>query len=506
MTRCLGIPMRKVCLIIIDGFGISPGQSEFDATKHAEHIEHLKRVHGFLHLKASGKYVGLPDTYPGNSEVGHMTIGAGRRITQSLLRINNSHASNELEKIVASLPLNRCVHLIGLCSDGGVHSHINHLKYLINALADKKIVVHAIADGIDTPPNTFWKYLNSINATVGSVSGRYYAMDRDLNHERTRLVYTMLTAKNVKRSGICECKDGSQARTLFEQQADKNTEEYTLYQQQGIADEYVPPTKLTDDYIDKNDTIIFFNIRADRMKQLVSCFSHHRSVFSLTEYCCGEHVRAMFKHTPVANTLVDYLSQSGHTLVRIAETEKYAHVTYFFNGGDDKTVKGETRFFVESPKVKSFSLAPGTSMEGVKKACLAAMQNGADFILANLAGPDLVGHSGVFPSVVKSVQIADCVVLELSQACSNNDYILMISADHGNAEQMVLDNQPSKSHTTNDVPFIFVDTRLEFKLLSSDHNDTRELADIAPTILEVMGLDIPKEMTGIPLVKKITTN
>ncbi|KAI4292633.1 2,3-bisphosphoglycerate-independent phosphoglycerate mutase [Pancytospora philotis] len=491
--------MPKVCLVVIDGFGVRSAPQEAasdDATVYAKKIHELQEEYGWVQLKASGRYVGLPESSAGNSEVGHMALGAGRRVTQSLLRINGEYESGNFNKRIAGIRLSPRVHLIGLCSDGGVHAYIDHLRYLMESL-DAECLVHAIADGIDTPPGQFWDFVGAIKARVVSVAGRYYAMDRDGNDSRTDLVYRMLTGVGT------DTVTGAQTIEVgFEQAVDKSTTEYALYTAKDRADEYIPPTRLSNDSVEADDTLIFFNYRADRMKQLVSRFTDFKHVYTMTDYGVPASGGVLFPPLRIADMLGDCLSSNGRSQMRIAESEKYAHVTYFFNGGKPERVRGERRAMAKSPAVECFSRAPATATKEVAAHCMAAVKDGIDFVLVNLAATDLVAHCGVYESVVEAVKATDSAVSAIAEACGQSGHALLITADHGNCEQMSKNGRPCKSHTANDVPFIIVNSKYKIDSEHHDRRETYELADVAPTVLTLMGIPVPAAMEGKAIVKR----
>ncbi|KAI5169627.1 2,3-bisphosphoglycerate-independent phosphoglycerate mutase [Pancytospora epiphaga] len=492
--------MRKVCLVIIDGFGVS-NKFHGNATTAAKFIDKKKLTSKWIKLKASGKYVGLPEGYSGNSEVGHMTIGAGRRIEQSLLCINRYWNTGIFTSRINKLSLATRVHIVGLLSNGGVHSHIDHLKHLL-AVVPGDVFVHTIADGIDTPPDQFFKFLSSINCRVATISGRYYAMDRDGNDERVTSVFNAMTAEEYPVNLLdldnpsSKSFDIKKSISNFPNITKKERNRFIDYK---YADEYIPPVRLVQDRIKPEDAIIFYNFRADRMRQLVKLFKKYKHVYTMTDYGLDDTVNVIFRTQKPLNTLAEWLEKHSLTQAHIAETEKYAHVTYFFNGGDETLLSGETRFLVKSPSVNGFDETPETAMNEVKSKCINAINLGFDFIVINLAAPDLVGHSGNFEAAIKAVKTADEIVKELHQFCSKTGYMLMITGDHGNSEQM----EKNKSHTTNDVPLLLIGAASGIELLSEDSMDNPgELADIAPTILDLMGIPAPDEMTGRSLIRK----
>lgn len=464
--------MKKVCLVIIDGFGIAADEDGKDATTCAAYIKWLTHNCFFSRLRASGRYVGLPENTVGNSEVGHMTIGTGRVVTQEYLRINEAYAKGEFQQRLAELSpsfTNR-VHIVGLLSDGGVHSHVDHLQHLIACIpADRSVFVHAVADGRDTAPKSFARY-SAVFDSIVSVAGRYYTMDRDHNEDRVERAFAMMTSGHA---------------------AEFNLD--ALYRS-GVTDEFIEPVLIKQETIGQNDTVIFFNFRADRMREIVGHFGGFPHVYTMTEYGAGVG-QAIFRPPVIINALPEWLSHCGATQAHIAETEKYAHVTYFFSGGNEQQNEGETRIMVKSPRVGNFDEQPGTAMADSARSCIEMIKKSTDFVVVNLAGPDLVGHTGHYERTMEAVRVADSLVHEIHEECKTHGYILLVTADHGNAEQMVSGNEMCKRHTANRVPLIIAGAACRFTV-EEEHG----LADVAPTILDLMELEIPREMTGRSLV------
>lgn len=462
--------MKNVCLAIIDGFGVSETQSNADATLEATFLKQMAQENPYQEIFAHGEYVGLLENMVGNSEVGHMTIGAGRVVDQSIKMINEAYVSGRLKEAVHSIPkLSGRVHLIGLASDAGVHGHIDHFRYLAESIPPRhQVFTHAIADGIDVPPNTAAAFISRLSNVV-SVSGRYYAMDRDKNWDRTEKTFVMMTRGKKKELGIHELCCGD--------------------------DEFIEPTLIRQEHIEPGDTVIMLNYRADRARQLHSMLKEHCVVYTVTAYddSCE---RALLRHKEVRNTLSECLSKRGLRQAHVAETEKYAHVTYFFNGGRELQFINEQRFVVPSPRVPNFALAPETSMAEVAGKCIESMEDGAHFIVANFAAPDLVGHTGDFEKTVVAVKAMDREIERLFRACISRDYVLIVTGDHGNAEQMTENGNVCKSHTRNKVPLIIANTG---RVVVPRKNAS--LKDIAPTILRILDAPIPEEMTGAPLLE-----
>lgn len=418
--------------------------------------------------------MGLPTNTVGNSEVGHMTIGAGRIIEQGLLRINNAYKSGVFQTRMNILQENfsKRVHLIGLLSDGSVHSHIDHVKFLQKSISHKiKIFVHAIADGRDTGPREFSKFFDIIDNVV-SVAGRFYTMDRDNNFDRINEAFTMMT-------------DGTEV----------GYDPEMLYDN-GNTDEFIKPVLLKEEgKIRENDTLVFFNFRADRMRQIVKCFRNYKRIYTMVDYGIGIGT-VILEQINVFNTLPEWIDKNHIEQTHIAETEKYAHVTYFFNGGKEDKYRLETRVMVPSPKVESFAEVPETSMSLVTEKCIKSIRESTGFIVANLAGPDLVGHTGDYEKAIESVKKMDGFIRKIYQECSANGYILVITADHGNSEVMIDEKGPVTKHTTNKVPLIITKPGILKKTKNEE-----SLADIAPTICGLLGLEVPDEMTGRSLLE-----
>lgn len=464
--------MKNVCLAIIDGFGVSKTRSSSDATTEAEFLKQLAQNAQHHEIFAHGEYVGLLESMTGNSEVGHMTIGAGRVVDQAIKRINDAYKTGKLRSAVSRIPsMSRRVHLIGIASDAGIHGHIDHFRYVAECITPRhQVFMHAIADGIDVPPSTAGAFISRLENVV-SVTGRYYAMDRDKNWDRTERTFEMMTQGRQKRFDIREVYD------------------------KGICDEFIEPTLIMQEHIEPSDTVIMLNYRADRARQLCSMLSSHCVVYTLTPYEDFSD-RALLCHRDVKNTLSECISKRGMTQAHIAETEKYAHVTYFFNGGKELQLRNEHRLVVPSPKVPSFALAPGTSMAGVADKCIESMRSGVQFIVANFAAPDLVGHTGDLGKTREAVRAMDRQIERVFVECVARDYALVVTGDHGNAEQMMLGGNVCKSHTCNMVSLIMANT--DKKLVP---RRDASLRDIAPTVLKILGIPVPEEMTGLSLLE-----
>ena len=494
-------------LIIMDGFGLA-NASDDNAVSLAQTpvLDRLFREYANTTLSASGLDVGLPDGQMGNSEVGHTNIGGGRVVFQDLPRISRAIDDGSFFKNEAyNKAMDNCLkngsslHLYGLLSDGGVHSHIQHLFALLQMAKDKgleKVYVHCFLDGRDVSPTSgkgFVQELYDKCAEIGvgkiaTVMGRYYAMDRDKRWERVQMAYdAMVYGEGVHNADPVDAVARSYAN--------------------GVTDEFVEPVVCdSEGTIGDNDSVIFFNFRPDRAREITRAivdpeFDGFQREFFPTTYVCNTEYDASMPNVLVAwprvavkNGLGEYLSSMGMTQLRIAETEKYAHVTFFFNGGVEKQYPGEDRVLVPSPKVATYDLQPEMSAFEVCDKCVERIESGAyDVIILNFANCDMVGHTGVLEAAVKAVETVDTCVGKVVEATLKMGGIAMITADHGNAEDMKQeDGSPMTAHTTNPVPFILCGAGSELR--------TGRLADIAPTILDVLGLACPPEMDGRTLI------
>lgn len=485
---------RKVILIVIDGWGHNEEHLEYDAVKNADTPWmdlFVQKFPSFL-LYAHGLHVGLPDNQMGNSEVGHLTIGSGRVIMQDIVRINNEISQEKMSDRMARF--NQCkkerIHIVGLLSDGGVHSHIDHIKSLIRNLPNKDVLIHAICDGRDTAPSCFIKYareLNSFCSEIGkgkivSIAGRFYTMDRDNRDERTEKAFIMMTEGNPANEDLIQI-----VEKLY---AAKQT------------DEFIEPTLLCQEgRILEGEPIIFANFRADRMRQIVRKFEARNRCFTLTGYDPNLDVEVIFEKQSITNCLSEVLSLHKINHLHIAETEKYAHVTYFFNGGNEVCYPHEDRIVVPSPKVLSYDLDPKMSVEYVVTEVLKGMHKKYGFIVCNLAPPDMVGHTGNYESALEAVASVDRAIGFIYEATKTYGYTLFIVSDHGNAEIMKdREGNIVKKHTKNRVPFIICDG------ICDNEDYTKQdysLKEVAPTILGYMGISIPEEMTGQDLTSFI---
>ena len=498
-------------LIIMDGFG-NAGSASGNAVETAAtpRLDAFFQEYAHTQLSASGFDVGLPEGQMGNSEVGHTNIGAGRVVFQDLPRITKSIADGDFftnaaynKAMDACLKQGTSLHLMGLLSDGGVHSHLEHLFALLRLAKQKgleKVYIHAFLDGRDVSPTSGADFVARTVETCkeigagkfATVMGRYYAMDRDKRWDRVEQAYDAMVYGE------------SQVTNADPVAAVKNS--YAA----GVTDEFVEPVVCdTEGTISDNDSVIFFNFRPDRAREITRTLvdpdfdGFTRQFFPLTFVCNTEYdatmpnVEVAYPRTSVRNGLGEYLSQMGMTQLRIAETEKYAHVTFFFNGGSETVFPGEDRCLIASPKVATYDLQPEMSAVEVCDKCVERIESGAyDVIILNFANCDMVGHTGVFEAAVKAVETVDECVGRVVDATLKMGGIAMITADHGNAEQMTeADGNPMTAHTTNPVPFILCGAGTELRA------DGR-LADIAPTILDVLGLACPEEMDGSTLILK----
>ena len=502
---------KKTVLIILDGWGLGD-TSKSDAIYNANtpFVDSLYTKYPHSKLKTFGQYVGLPKGQMGNSEVGHLNIGAGRIVYQDLAKINlscedNSIAQMEnLKKSFAYAVQNKKpLHLIGLVSDGGIHSHQNHLYklcQLANKAGVKNVFIHAFTDGRDCDPKSgkgFIKKLeqNLFGAKIASVCGRYYAMDRDKRWERIKLSYDlMIKAKGEKSQNLQESIQNSYNN--------------------GVTDEFIKPLIAVDEknqpiaQIKENDAVICFNFRTDRCRQITTVLTQtsfpefemdtlNLHYTTLTNYDkTFKNIEVIYDKENIKNTLGEVLEQNKKTQIRIAETEKYPHVTFFFSGGREKEFVGEKRIIVNSPKVPTYDLQPQMSAPEVTATIISELEKGAtDFVCLNFANPDMVGHTGNYNAIVKAIETVDVCTQKVVEAGLKNDYAFLIIADHGNADFAInTDGSSNTSHSTNPVPCFALNTGF-------NNIENGKLADIAPTILQIMGIKAPNEMTGKSLIK-----
>lgn len=511
---------KKFCmLIILDGWGIS-SNSEGNAVMLAKtpYLDRLEKEYPHTSLLCSGKAVGLPEGVMGNSEVGHLNIGAGRVVYQALLRIDKSircgefFENNVLKSVISKVKANdSALHLMGLVSDGGVHSHFSHLLALLNMAKKediKNVYIHAILDGRDTPPDSGDDYIKSLQnhinktgfGTIVSICGRYFAMDRDKRWDRIEKAYRLYTlGEGVKETHPVEAVKNAYSR--------------------NETDEFIQPVVITDEYgkplrtVQDGDGIIFFNFRADRARQITQAltdpeftFFNRTSFPRLCDFVCMTIYDEKFP-LPIAfppnhmdEILGEVISKKGLKQLRIAETEKYAHVTYFFNGGEEKPFPLEDRCLIPSPRdIPTYDLKPEMSAFEVTEEVISRLQSkNYDIIILNFANMDMVGHTGVLEAAIKACEAVDkCVERVVSQAKAQRGVVL-ITADHGNAEKMTdTDGHIHTAHTLNPVPFILVDDKQQNIKLRPDGI----LGDIAPTILHIMNIDKPEQMTGSSLIE-----
>jgi len=507
---------KRVILVIMDGWGLGKVASA-DAIQHANvpFTKSLYAKYPNTTLVTCGEAVGLPDGQMGNSEVGHLNLGAGRVVYQELQRINvavrdGSFAKNEtlLASIKYAKMNNKPLHLLGLVSDGGVHSHINHLKAIVDvckAEGLQQVFIHAFTDGRDCDPKSglgfiteLQAHLNTSVGKIATVSGRYYAMDRDKRWERVKLAYDAL----VKGAG---------AKATDAIQAVENA--YTG----NITDEFIKPTVIVDENqqplatIADGDVALCFNFRTDRCREITQVLTQmdlpefdmkHLSLHytTMTEYDkTYKNVYVVFENDNLNNTLGEILQQNGLKQIRIAETEKYPHVSFFFSGGREVPFEGEKRLMVQSPKVATYDLQPEMSAFEVTDAIVPEILNKtADFICLNFANADMVGHTGVWAAAIKAVETVDKCVERVVTAALESDYAVFLTADHGNSDYLINeDGSPNTAHTLNPVPFFIIDKAWRGAIKPG------KLGDIAPTILTMMKLPIPKEMTGEILIDKV---
>ena len=483
--------ISRVLLTILDGAGLRD-EVKGNAFKQAKktNFDYLWNNYPHTELLASGEDVGLPKGQMGNSETGHLNIGAGRIVYQPLELINKSiddrsFYENEVLLDIMKYAKNNSkkLHFIGLISDGGVHSHINHLKNLLKMAKSnnvEEIYMHLITDGRDTLMDSGYKYVSEIEkldiGSVATICGRYYTMDRDKNYDRTLKGYKLMT------EGIS--REYKNSKDVFDDSY-KN----------GIYDEFIEPSLLNKNgLIEKDDAVIWFNFRPDRAIQILSYLENITSHIATMMFVSND-IKApfAFKLNDLKNTFGEYISDMGLKQLRIAETEKYAHVTYFFDGGVEKKLNGCDRILVHSPKVATYDLKPEMSAYEVTDKLLENM-NKYDVIILNFSNPDMVGHTGNMSSTNKAVEVVDENLGKIYEKACELGFTLLVTADHGNSEYMIDENNnPVTSHTTNKVPFIVCDKNLQL-------NEGR-LSDIAPTMLELLRLGKPKEMTGESLIK-----
>ncbi len=502
---------KKALLMILDGWGIGKhGCGDVIYNTPTPYLDYLTAVSAHSQLEASGENVGLPDGQMGNSEVGHLNIGAGRVVYQDLVKINRACKDGSILQnpgIVAAYTYARDngkkLHLMGLTSNGGVHSSLDHLKKLIEIGKEYGLTetyVHCFMDGRDTDPKSGAGFISEIDAVcrengahIASIVGRFYAMDRDKRWNRVKEAYDLIVSgTGTKADDMVKAVEASYA--------------------EGVTDEFIKPISnaTVDGTISEGDVVIFFNFRNDRAKELTQVLTQQdmpeegmKTIPGLRYYCMTPYdasftgVEILFPKENVENTLGEYLSSQGKRQLHTAETEKYAHVTFFFNGGREQPYEGEDRILVPSPKVATYDLKPEMSAYEVKDKLVGAINTQEyDFIVVNFANGDMVGHTGVYNAIAKAVHAVDNCVREVIEAAKANDYEAIIIADHGNADNAVNeDGSPNTAHSLNPVPFIYVTDNNSAKVKNG------RLADVAPSILHIMGLEQPKDMTGENLIE-----
>nr|YP_010619227.1 Phosphoglycerate mutase [Amplisiphonia pacifica]WAX03240.1 Phosphoglycerate mutase [Amplisiphonia pacifica] len=504
--------ISPIILTILDGWGYSE-ETKGNAIKIANtpNIDKIWKEYPKSLLSASGEDVGLPKNQMGNSEVGHTTIGAGRVINQDLVRIKKSIDTKEFFKneVINTLceqisTRKSKLHIIGLCSNGGVHSHIDHLKAIIQITKrySHEICLHLITDGRDTKAKVAIKFLdivneeikNNANINICTISGRYYSMDRDCRWSRIEKAYKILTENN-------QCKQKQNYKQVVNN-----------FYEIGISDEFIPPTRLYKGEITDDDGILFFNFRPDRIRQLIQCLAKNnfkgfvtKKINNLlfttfTEYDSSLKFPIVFPTPNQKNFLGQIISNNNIKQLRLAETEKYAHVTYFFNGGIEEPFPGEDRELIPSPKVETYDLQPEMSAYQITESIINAInKNIYHLIIVNYANPDMVGHTGNLQATIDAVEVVDKCIKILLNKIKKVSGTLIITADHGNADYMIDENNEAcKSHSTNLVPFIVIEKEIYTKYSLKSKGS---LADIAPTILDILNIKSPKEMNGKSLIK-----
>ena len=509
---------KKALLIILDGWGIGDrSQADVIAQAATPYIDYLKANYPNAELQASGEYVGLPDGQMGNSETGHLNIGAGRIVYQDLVRINRACADNSIlenPEIKAAYSYAKAsgknLHLMGLTSTGGVHSSLGHLLKLLDIAKEYDIqncYVHCFMDGRDTDPYSGKGFITDVQrhmdetgtGGIASVIGRFYAMDRDKNWDRIKLAYDLIVNGQGRKvddmmAGVQSCYDSHTTEH-------KNT------------DEFMEPlvNSTVDGRIREGDVVIFFNFRSDRAKELTTVLTQQdmleqgmKTIPNLQYYCMTPYddtftgVHILFPKDNLSNTLGEYIASVGLKQLHIAETEKYAHVTSFINGGREEPFPGENRILVASPKVTTYDLKPEMSAFEVKDKLVEALKTDKyDWIVVNFANADMVGHTGVYTAIESAVKVIDQCLDEIVETAKTMGYETIITADHGNADHAInSDGTPNTTHSTNPVPFIYVTENKNAKVQNGI------LADVAPSVLHILGLQRPKEMTGQSLIKE----
>lgn len=503
--------INKAALIILDGWGIGDGtKSDAIANANTPFFKHLISAYPHSTLKTSGEDVGLPEGQMGNSEVGHLNIGAGRVVYQDLAKINVACREKTIDNHPVILETfqyvkqnKKALHFMGLVSEGGVHSsqaHLHHLLSLAKKHNIENVFVHAFTDGRDTDPKSGYSYIEKlqehINASTGklaSITGRYYAMDRDKRWERIKIAYdALVNGEGTKTTNALKAIEHS----YFE----------------GVTDEFIKPIILTENdlpvaTIKKGDAVLCFNFRTDRCREITTALTqkdmpdHGMKTIPLfyvtmTNYDHSfKNVHVIYNKDDLKMTMGEVVARTNLKQIRIAETEKYPHVTFFFSGGREQEFHGESRIMIPSPKVATYDLQPEMSAIELTNAIVPELERGyPDFVCLNFANPDMVGHTGVYPAVIKAVETVDACLQRVVEAGIKNNYSFIIIADHGNADYMINpDGTPNTAHSTNPVPCILIDQ--QYKKIRNGR-----LADLAPTLLTLMGIEVPEEMTGEVLV------
>ncbi|KAK9449428.1 metalloenzyme [Limtongia smithiae] len=509
---------KNACLIVIDGWGIAPEKGvKGNAIENAYTpvMDAFQKIPGYTELEASSTFVGLPEGLMGNSEVGHLNIGAGRVVWQDVVRIDmcmRKHEFGKTPNIAATMKhamekSDGRLHLLGLLSDGGVHSHQNHLFELLQTAKEfglKKVYVHAFGDGRDTDPKSLASYLETLLAKfeeigvgeLATIVGRYFAMDRDKRWDRVEIAIKALLDVNAGE----QVEQASAISTVKARYA------------AGETDEFIKPIIVhgEDARIKANDTLFFFNYRSDRAREITQLLGVDSSpietkipdglnITTMTQYKADYPFAIAFPPQRMDDVLAEWLGKKGVGQVHIAETEKYAHVTFFFNGGVEKQYPLEERDLIPSPRVATYDLDPKMSQHKVADQIVKRMEEHKyPFVMCNLAAPDMVGHTGNYEAAVEAVTHCDQAIKTIFEGCERNGYVLFITADHGNAEEMLTpEGKPKTAHTTYKVPFVMANAPMEWTL-----EDGGALGDVAPTILDVFGLEKPEHMTGRSLLKR----
>ncbi|GMR54033.1 hypothetical protein PMAYCL1PPCAC_24228, partial [Pristionchus mayeri] len=509
----------KVCLIVIDGWGISEEKHGNAIANATTPVMDGLCSGNWTQLEAHGEHVGLPEGLMGNSEVGHLNIGSGRPVYQDIVRINMSIRQNTLvknENLIRACERakggNGRLHLAGLVSDGGVHSHIDHLFALVKAtkeLGVPQLYLHFYGDGRDTSPTSGVGFLQQTidflaaqgHGKIGTIVGRYYAMDRDKRWERICVAYEAMIGGKGEESTIDKVVDVVKGRYAANE-----------------TDEFLKPIILEGEEgrVKDGDTLIFFDYRADRMREISEVMGMERykdcnsslthpkdlQVIGMTQYKAEFPFPSLFPPINNANVLAEWLSKQGVSQYHCAETEKYAHVTFFFNGGKEAQYEGEERCMVPSPKVATYDLLPEMSSAGVGDKMVEIVKSGKHpFVMCNFAPPDMVGHTGVYEAAIKACEATDVAIGRIRDACAEHGYVLMVTADHGNAEKMIApDGGKHTAHTCYKVPFTCSSSK--YKFVDAPGRSVA-LCDVAPTVLDILGLPIPPEMSGVSIIKRV---